>query len=277
MTTSLSAATPILLVGVGNMGRALLSGWLAAGIDPRHITAQDPLCPAAERTALIDHGVRFVEEGAARDLAPAVIVLAVKPQILDAVAAPLASLASDSTVVVSIAAGRTIDSVRRLFPPQVAIVRAMPNSPAAVGQGMTVCCSGPSIATVHKEIATQLMAAVGQVAWIDDEALMDAVTAVSGSGPAYVFYLAECLAEAGVDAGLDPDLAARLARATVAGAGAMLSHHAASPAELRGNVTSPGGTTAAALAVLMSDEALGPLIRQAVQAAVKRGRELGSG
>jgi pyrroline-5-carboxylate reductase len=155
-----------------------------------------------------------------------------------------------------------------------AIVRAMPNTPAQIGRGITAAVANPRVTPAAKALVTALLEAVGEVVWVEDEALIDAVTAVSGSGPAYVFLLAECLAEAGVEAGLPPEIAARLARATVAGAGELLNRSELPHYQLRRNVTSPGGTTAAALEVLMGEDGLGPLMRRAVVAATKRSREL---
>jgi pyrroline-5-carboxylate reductase len=213
--------------------------------------------------------------------APAVIVLAVKPQAMDEVLPSVAPLAGANTVVLSIAAGRTIASIASHFPGRPAIVRAMPNTPAAIGRGISALYANDAVSAEQANLCQDLLAAAGETVWLDDEALMDAVTAVSGSGPAYVFLLAECLAEAGEAAGLPAEFAARLARATVSGAGELLRQSDLDPAELRRNVTSPGGTTAAALRVLMGDEAgadrsMSALLREAVAAAARRSRELAS-
>jgi pyrroline-5-carboxylate reductase len=175
---------------------------------------------------------------------------------------------------VSIAAGKTIASFERFLAPGIAVVRAMPNTPAQVGRGVTACVANAATTAAQKAMATELLSAVGEVVWLDREEDMDAVTAVSGSGPAYVFLVAECLAQAGRAAGLSPDLAASLARATVAGAGELLHRSELDAATLRTNVTSPGGTTAAALDVLMAKPGLQDLMTEAVAAAVRRGREL---
>ena len=252
MTVTLGG--PLLLVGAGKMGGALLAGWLRQGLDPTLVYVQDPT-PAPEVAALMaSHGIR-VRHQAKLPARPSAMVIAVKPQIIDEVLLPLGSSVGPSTVVLSIAAGRT---------------------PAAIGQGMTVACASSAVTRDQALLCNMLLEAVGEVIWIDDEALLDAVTAVSGSGPAYVFLLAECLAEAGVDAGLDPELAARLARATIAGAGELLRRSDLSPAELRQNVTSPKGVTAVALEVLMGKDGLSDLLKRAVAAAAKRSRELSS-
>jgi len=180
------------------------------------------------------------------------------------------------TVLLSIAAGRTLANLSSLLPNRAAIVRAMPNTPAAIGRAMTAMCANDAVSRDQALRCTMLLEGVGEVIWIDDEALMDAVTAVSGSGPAYVFLFAECLADAGIEAGLDPDLAMRLARATIAGAGELLRLSSDSPSKLRENVTSPKGVTAEALAVLMGKGGLKDLIARAVEAAAKRSRELSS-
>jgi pyrroline-5-carboxylate reductase len=185
-----------------------------------------------------------------------------------------ATLMRERPVFISVVAGKTIGYFKRTFGADAAIVRAMPNTPAAVSRAISVLVASPEVDAIQRKVCDVLMSAVGQVAWVDDEAVMDAVTAVSGSGPAYVFLLAEALAEAGVRAGLPAELAARLARATVAGAGIMLEQRPESPATMRENVTSPGGTTAAALKVLMSEHGLSTLMREAVEAATRRSGEL---
>ncbi len=190
---------------------------------------------------------------------------------------PLAKLAGPGTVVLSIAAGKSIASFEKHLAPGSAVVRAMPNTPAAIGRGITGAVANAAVTPAQKDACDALLSAVGEVVWVADERLIDAVTAVSGSGPAYVFYLAECLAEAGCAAGLPADLAMQLARATVTGAGELMHRSDVPAATLRQNVTSPGGTTAAALGVLMRGESgLAALMREAVLAAEKRGRELGS-
>jgi pyrroline-5-carboxylate reductase len=271
---SLQIDGTLVLAGAGKMGGALLAGWLARGLEPGDVVVQDP-SPAPEVADLLArHRMTSTPAAEPRQRPPAVLVLAVKPQAMDAVLAPLARLVGPATLVLSIAAGRTIASLARHLPEGTAIVRAMPNTPAAIGRGITVGVANAHASASQKALAHELLAAVGEVGWVADEASMDAVTAVSGSGPAYVFLLAECLAAAGEAAGLDADLARRLARATVSGAGELLHRSDLDAAELRRNVTSPGGTTEAALAVLMRADGLEPLLTEAVAAATRRGREL---
>jgi pyrroline-5-carboxylate reductase len=265
---------PLLLVGAGKMGGALLEGLVARGLDPRRIRVQDPSPPAEIAAMLARHGI--VAEPAIERLPepPGVIVAAVKPQVMDVVFPPVARLAGPETLTVSIAAGRTLKSFEAHLPPSAAVVRAMPNTPAAIGRGITVCVANPHVTPAQRALCGSLMAAVGEVAWVDREAAMDAVTAVSGSGPAYVFLLAEALEKAAVAAGLDAALARRLARATVSGAGELMQSSGEDASTLRQNVTSPGGTTAAALAVLMADGGIEDLLKTAVLAGEGRSREL---
>lgn len=265
---------PILILGAGKMGGALLSGLLSRGLSPEHILVQDPSPPSETAELITRHSLRAAAEFSALDQPPSVILAAVKPQVMDEVFGSVTQHVGPATLTISIAAGRSIASFEKHLPPGAAVVRAMPNTPAAIGQGITVCCPNANVTTDQKEAATALMSAVGAVEWIDDERLMDAVTAVSGSGPAYVFHVVECMADAGVAAGLDRELSRRLARATVAGSGALLAQSDLPAEELRRNVTSPGGTTAAALDVLIGEDALKRLFEKAVLAAKKRGQEL---
>ena len=264
----------LVLAGAGNMGGALLAGWLDRGLDPARIVVQDPSPPPRIAGLLAKHGVRVVTELPRLGEPPAVLLMAVKPQVMEEVFPPLAAHAGKNTVILSVAAGRTIRSFERHLAPGAAVVRSIPNTPAAVGRGITVATANAHVSAGQKQVCQDLLSAVGETAWVDDEALIDPVTAVSGSGPAYVFYLAECLAEAGVKAGLAPDLAAKLARWTVAGAGELL-HRSDLPANvLRENVTSPNGTTFAALQVLMAKTGLQPVMTEAVLAASRRSKEL---
>jgi pyrroline-5-carboxylate reductase len=272
---NLQLGGPLLLVGAGKMGGAMLAGWLGQGLDPASVHVQDPT-PAPEVAALMaSHGIR-VRHQAKLPAAPSVIVLAVKPQVMDEVLPALGASVAPSTVVLSIAAGRTLENLAARLPGGAAIVRAMPNTPAAIGQGMTVACASKEVTRDQALHCNMLLEAVGEVIWLDDESVMDAVTAVSGSGPAYLFLFAEGLTEAGIAQGLEPELAARLARATIAGAGELLRRSDLSPAELRQNVTSPKGVTAMALEVLMGKDGLADLLKRAVAAAAKRSRELSS-
>jgi pyrroline-5-carboxylate reductase len=261
----------VVLVGAGKMGSAMLEGWLGLGADPSRLAVIEP-APAESVAALAARGLRLNPDPAS--LRPDAVVIAVKPQIAPAIMPAVAALVSPSTVVVSIMAGRTIRFLGDALPRDVAVIRAMPNTPAAIGRGITVAVPNASVSAAQRRLADALLAATGAVEWTDDEALMDAVTAVSGSGPAYVFLLVECLARAGVKAGLPDALAMRLARATVAGSGELLHRSPLDAATLRHNVTSPGGTTAAALEVLMGTDGLEALMERAVAAATARGREL---
>jgi pyrroline-5-carboxylate reductase len=264
---------PLLLAGAGKMGGAILSGLLARGLDARSVIVQDPDPAKAVADLLADNGIDvlpFIDE---LTQPPGVILLAVKPQLMDEVLPPLAKLAGPQTLLLSIAAGRRIASFERYLPGG-AVVRAMPNTPASIGRGITAAVANRYVTPVQRALADDLLSAVGKVVWVDDEALLDAITAVSGSGPAYVFLLAECLAEAGRAAGLDARLAEELARATVSGSAALLEASDLSAAELRRNVTSPGGTTAAALEILGGEDGMQKLMTAAVAAATKRGRDL---
>jgi pyrroline-5-carboxylate reductase len=273
--TSLQVACPLVLIGAGKMGGAMLAGWLDQGLDPDGVVIVDPH-PSAESVAFAaERGLRL-EPTAPVDIEAAVLVLAVKPQVADAVLPTLRPLIGSGTVVLSIIAGKPIAKLAAGLGGQGAVVRAMPNTPAQVRRGVTVAVGDANLSATQRDIVTTLLEAVGKVAWVDNEALMDQVTAVSGSGPAYVFLLAEALAEAGRRAGLPADLALTLARATVEGAGELLHTSPLDAATLRQNVTSPGGTTAAALAVLMGEAGLQPIMDAAVAAATKRSRDLGA-
>jgi pyrroline-5-carboxylate reductase len=264
----LSGAAPLLIVGAGKMGGAMLERWLERGLDAKEIAVLDPHVEKGLHALLASAGAELAADaGDLRGRRFRTMILAVKPQIMGDALAAAAPLAAPDTVVVSVAAGVRMEKLAAAFPPGQPIVRAMPNTPAQVGMGMSVAVANAAVAQAARETVDALLAAVGKVAWADDEALLDAVTAVSGSGPAYVFLLAECLAEAGRRAGLPADLAEILARQTVAGAGALLGASPLAPGELRENVTSPHGTTAAALSVLMAEIGLQPLLTRAVEAA----------
>jgi pyrroline-5-carboxylate reductase len=267
---------PLLLVGCGKMGGALFAGWLERGLDAASVTVVEPVAAAAESAAA--RGARVIGEaaGLAPDFAPAVVLFAIKPQQMMAALPAYRALARPGTVFLSIAAGTTIGVFAGHLGPEAAIVRAMPNTPAAVGRGMSVLCANEAASEAQRALCGDLMAAVGTVAWVEDEGLLDPVTAVSGSGPAYVFLLVEALAEAGAAAGLPEELAMRLARETVAGAGELVHRSSEPAATLRRNVTSPGGTTQAALEVLMAPDGLQPVMTKAVAAATRRSRELAS-
>jgi len=261
----------LVLVGAGKMGGALLEGWLRLGLDPKKVVVLEPQ-PSAEISALASRGIRLNPDP--RTLANATaVVIAVKPQIAAETVPALAPLVSPSTAVVSIMAGRTLQFLAGALARPCALVRAMPNTPAAIGRGITVAVARNADGA-QRALADKLLSSVGTVEWIDDETLMDAVTAVSGSGPAYIFLLAEALTQAGAAAGLPAPLAQKLARETVAGSGELLHRSPLDAATLRENVTSPGGTTAAALAILMGEDGLAALMRKAIAAATARSREL---
>lgn len=265
---------PVVLLGAGKMGGAMLDGWLALGLPPGSAVIRDPHLPPEAAAALAARGVLVnpPDDAVAR---PAVVLLAVKPQVAPQALPAIAPLVGPGTLVVSVMAGRTLEFLAAPFAPGTAIVRAIPNTPAAIGQGVSVAVANAAARDADRALASALLGAIGIVEWVDREDLMDAATAVSGSGPAYAFLLAEVMAQAGVAAGLPAELSARIARATVTGAGGLMAASDLPAATLRQNVTSPGGTTAAALAVLM-DEArgMGPLMTEAVAAATRRGREL---
>jgi pyrroline-5-carboxylate reductase len=267
------SAGEVLLVGCGKMGGAMLQGWLERG-SARHFVIVEPGPGAASFAGRPE--VRSLRDGAelAGDLRPAVVVLAVKPQMMNDAIRHYGRFAESGAVFLSIAAGKTLGYFARHLGAEAAIVRAMPNTPAAIGRGITVACPNGRASAAQIALCDRLLAAVGEVGWVDDERLIDAVTGVSGSGPAYVFLLIECLAKAGVAAGLSEELATRLARATVSGAGELARLSGEPAAVLRQNVTSPAGTTLAALNVLMAPDGLEPLMVKAVAAATARSREL---
>lgn len=258
----------LVLLGCGKMGGALLEGWLARGLEPQQVTVIDPQ-PSDWLNDLTSQGLTLNPD---RLEEATVAVIAVKPQMMDDATPVLKPLAEQGTMFVSIAAGTPIRAFEKMFGDDVAIVRAMPNTPAAIGRGVSALVGNDQAETDHLDLAEALMKAVGQTVRLDSEDQMDAVTGLSGSGPAYVFHLVEALAEAGEAEGLDRGLATTLARATVSGAGALLDRSDDSAETLRENVTSPGGTTAAGLSVLMAQ--LPELMRRTVGAAAARGREL---
>lgn len=264
----MTAIPPILLVGLGKMGGAMMSGWRERGLAPS--VAVDPTLPPSPGPE-----VTVVANAAAipAGFVPAAVVLAIKPQNA-AETLPLYARFGASAVMLSIMAGRTVAGMRTLLGETSALVRAMPNTPAAVRQGVTVACPGPGVTAAQRDLCDTLLTAIGSVAWVEDESLLDPVTAVSGSGPAYVFLLAELMEQAAIEQGIPAGLARLLARGTVSGSGALLAASAEDAAELRRNVTSPGGTTAAALSILMDKAAMPDAMSRAIAAATKRSREL---
>jgi pyrroline-5-carboxylate reductase len=267
-SAALSAKDRIVVVGFGNMGQALVRGWLAKGRDASTIRVVDPV--AAARAAARDLGLKTQDGVGPAD----VVVLAVKPNQLAEVLPRCGPATREGAVFLSIAAGKTLAEIGKGLDAGAAIVRAMPNTPAAIGQGITALVANAAVDPAQRALCGELLAAVGSIAWLDDERQMDAVTAVSGSGPAYVFLLIECLEQAALDLGLDAELAKQLALATVAGAGAYAASVGESPAELRRRVTSPNGTTQAALDVLMAKPGMRELLVRATRAAADRSREL---
>jgi pyrroline-5-carboxylate reductase len=256
------------------MGAAMLRGWLASEA-ARHFVVIEPAGVPAALAALPRVAAYRAADELAADLAPDAVVFAVKPQVFDEVVPAYRRFARPETVFMSIAAGKTVAGLARHLG-DAAIVRVMPNTPAAIGRAISVACANGRVHAAQRQLCEGLLAAIGESTWVADEALMDAVTAVSGSGPAYVFLLIETLAAAGEKAGLPADLALQLAKATVAGSGELARQSSETPAKLRENVTSPGGTTRAALDVLMGDKGLAQIMDQAVIAATSRSRELAS-
>jgi len=260
----------LLLVGCGKMGGAMLEGWLARGLQPADVVVAEPVDALRPRRA----GLRAVTSTSDVARTPEIVVLAVKPQSMDGVLPDLKRFAEEGAVFLSIAAGKTLNYFASHLGSMAKVVRSMPNTPAAVRQGISVATAAGGVSEAEKKRCHQLLEAVGQVVWVDDEALMDPVTALSGSGPAYVFLLVEAMAAAGAKLGLTPDMAMQLARATVAGSGELLKQSSEPAAQLRVNVTSPGGTTAEALKVLMAADGIQPVFDKALAAASRRSKEL---
>ncbi len=265
----MSGNASIFLAGAGRMGGALLRGWLAAGIPASSLAVKEPQ-PSPEMQALLKE-----KAIAGQPLSkPDALIVAVKPQVMASVLDEIAPYAGPQTVVLSIAAGRTVQSIGSHFPSGTAVVRAMPNLPAEIGRGITAAFANAHVTQAQRDLCGDLLRAAGEVVWVEEEGWLDAVTALSGSGPGYVFHMVECLAEAGRQAGLPAELAAQLARATVSGSGELLHRSSLPASELRENVTSPAGTTAAGLSVLMKEHGLADLVRETVAAAARRSREL---
>lgn len=261
----------LVLLGCGKMGSAMLAGWLRGGLSPKAVWVQDPM-PSDWVTAT---GVHINGDLPPE---PAVVLVAVKPQMMAEALPSLAAMGNGDTLFLSVAAGTPIAAYEQMLGAETPVIRAMPNTPAAVGQGITAIIGNAVASAAQMDLSEGLLRAIGEVVRLDAEAQMDAVTGVSGSGPAYVFHMIECLAVAGEAQGLAPALAMQLAKATVAGAGALAMQADEDPSQLRVNVTSPNGTTQAGLEVLM-DEAQGlpPLMRATVKAAADRSRELARG
>jgi pyrroline-5-carboxylate reductase len=270
---SINLKGTLVLAGAGKMGSAMLEGWLKAGADPAKIIAIDPMPPQEVLQLLAKHNIRHNPE--LSEITDAeVIVVAVKPQVMDDVLPNLVSLKSSRPVILSVAAGKTIATFAKHFGADASIIRTIPNTPAAIGRGITAMCANAHVSKSQMELATALLSSTGEVVTVADESEIDLVTAVSGSGPAYIFYLTECMAAAGEKIGLSPSLAMQLARATVAGSGELMRQSGIDAATLRQNVTSPKGTTYAALQVLMADDGMMPLFEKAIAAAAERSKEL---
>ena len=268
-------AGTLVLVGAGKMGGAMLEGWLKGGADPARIVALDPAPPAEVKALIERHGIRLNPDVSAIGDAE-VLVVAVKPQLMEDVLPGVVPLKASKPLILSVAAGKTIASFERHFGADAAVIRTIPNTPAAVGRGITAMAANANVSAAQMALGRTLLESVGEVVTVENEAMIDAVTAVSGSGPAYVFYLTECLAAAGEKVGLPKDLAMQLARATVSGAGELMRQSGTEAATLRQNVTSPKGTTYAALQVLMAEDGMQPLFDKAIAAATNRSRELAS-
>ena len=260
----------VLLVGCGKMGGAILEGWLSHGHAASGVVVAEPVGAIRPEKP----GLRVVASSSEVSETPDTIVLAVKPQLMDSVLPDLKRFADQGAVFLSIAAGKTLHYFTHHLGAHAKVVRSMPNTPAAVRQGISVATAAPGVSEAEKKRCHEVLEAVGQVLWVEDEALMDPVTALSGSGPAYVFLLVEAMAAAGAKLGLSAEMAMQLARATVAGSGELLRQSAEPAAQLRVNVTSPGGTTAAALKVLMADDGIQQVFDKALAAASHRSREL---
>jgi pyrroline-5-carboxylate reductase len=278
MKNNFSPTCPLVLVGCGRMGHAMAVGWLRAGLDPNALYIVDPDAPSLDTATLPgvpDSNLMIALGMLDKTLDIRAIILAVKPQIMEGILALLAPLVGPRTLVISIAAGVTLGQMARALGTKALLVRAMPNTPAAVGAGITGITARADMDDTDKQLAHFLLGATGATVWIEDESLMNMVTAVSGSGPAYVFHMVECMAAAGVRGGLGEETAMQLARQTLIGAARLMAVEADVPAaELRRRVTSPGGTTAAALDVLMAKDGLADLMVQAIEAARRRGEDL---
>jgi pyrroline-5-carboxylate reductase len=272
---SLALKGTLVLVGAGKMGGAMLEGWLKSGANPKKITVLDPFASDDMKALLTQHKVQL--NPAIADIKNAeVILIALKPQMMEEVLPTIVELGVSKPLILSVAAGKTIASFERHFGNSAAIIRTIPNTPASIGRGITAMSANANVSAAQMKLATELLSAIGEVVTVEREELIDCVTAVSGSGPAYVFYVTECLAAAAEKIGLPPALAMQLARATVSGSSELMRLTGTDAATLRQNVTSPNGTTHAALQVLMAEDGLQPLFEKAVKAAADRSKELAS-
>ncbi|WND01671.1 pyrroline-5-carboxylate reductase [Temperatibacter marinus] len=277
MWEAISEEKPLVIIGCGKMGGAMARGWLKAGLPESHLLVVDPVAARTGVEGISCSCVFPSMEELPANIYPSVIILAIKPQIMDAVLPAVAANMQGGPLIISVAAGTRIGYFSKSLGRDAPIVRVMPNTPASIGCGITTLVANDYVSESQRKLSEQLMKAVGKTVWLSSEDQMNAVTALSGSGPAYVFHMVEAMAAAGSAMGLDDELAMTLARETIAGAGALLSHDTRSAKILREEVTSPKGTTAAGLEVLMgADTNLSQLMRQTVRAAKKRGEELGS-
>lgn len=272
LASAFSSSRPLVLVGAGKMGSAMLKGWLDSGLQSGAVVVIDPKPPADSAAMLAAAGIEPVA-AAPEGVSAGVIIVAVKPQIIGDVLPGLRALVGEGTIVVSIAAGATLQNLRKGIG-SAAIVRAMPNTPAQVGRGITVAIGNTKVKRDARTLVDRLLSAVGDVIWVKQEEMIDSATAVSGSGPAYVFHMVEALAAAAMHVGFDEKAARQLARATVTGAAELLHQSELDAGTLRQNVTSPKGTTEAALKILMGKDGLSPLMKKAVSAARRRSRQL---
>lgn len=264
----------LVLIGAGKMGTAMLQGWLEAGVTGDQVTIFDPAPPPETMAVIAQYSISHNPPLNSVDGVEAILV-AIKPQMVDEVLPAMADLAKDNPLVVSVVAGKTIAAFRQHFGETTPIIRTIPNTPAAVGRGITAMAASDGVSAEQSKLATALLASLGEVVTVTDEALIDACTAISGSGPAYIFYMTECMTAAAKKLGLPADIAEQLARATVAGAGELMRATGTPAGVLRENVTSPKGTTHAALQVLMADEdGMKQLVIRATAEAEKRSREL---
>jgi pyrroline-5-carboxylate reductase len=270
---SITLKGTLVLAGCGKMGGAMLEGWLKAGADPKKIAAIDPKPPQEVVDLLHKHNIRH-NPPIASITDTEVIVVAVKPQVMDEVLPNLVPLKSSKPLILSVAAGKTIATFANYFGADASIIRTIPNTPAAIGRGITAMCANAHVTKSQNALANALLSSTGEVVTVDEESQIDLVTAVSGSGPAYVFYLTECIAAAAEKIGLSPALSMQLARATVAGSGELMRQSGIDAATLRQNVTSPNGTTYAALQILMAEDGIKPVFEKAIAAAAKRSQEL---
>ncbi|GHF18918.1 pyrroline-5-carboxylate reductase [Kordiimonas sediminis] len=276
MLDTFHSHAPLILVGCGNMGRAMAEGWLQAGLRPEALFVVDPGVTSGLLPGVPDDNYHTSADDLPSGIKAQALILATKPQIMDVALPPLASCVDAGSLVISVAAGVRVARFQQAFPHAPKIVRVMPNTPAAVGAGISGLYAVDAVDGASRTLTEALMAATGKTVWVEAEADIDKVTAVSGSGPAYVFHMVECMAAAGEALGLPSDAAMALARQTVIGAGRLMEAQPDTDAgELRRRVTSPGGTTAAALAILMEEDALKDLMAAAIKAAEKRGGELG--